>query len=992
MAWALSGTGSVTAASTKTSSDSFTTGAITASAGETIVLGFAVDNTLLGPNISSLTKPGSETASWVRAGNHAHGSALGGNALNGEVWVITTTVAWSAFQPVATLDAVVAAKCSHGRVFTGGSSTVRGSTPILGAYTSNGTASKTLTGSEQPQNTDLVIGMGTKESATPPTADTDTTNGSWNAGVTANTTGGGNDATQVSLLLQHKIVTATGDQTYDPGLAGDCGVVAFAIQAGVAPNQGSASGTFAADGTATSSRESAGSGSGTFAADGAATAIRESLGAVNVPVAFDGTATGVFPAEGSASGTFTETATVTDYGNPWTHAVQQTSPYLWWRFADSVGSTTAVDSSGNGRTGTASGVVFGQTSIVPRDPEGNNAVLLDNTGDSILNNSVSFSSTNFTAMVVMKSTSPGGGIFVTGGTNALAFTLTNVFVTINSTGTALTPDYPRANLFDGQAHMIALKVTSTTAELWVDGSMVASATHALSSVTRTQFSLEGTGPIATYDELLLWNSPLTSTQIQDLAIGGGFPIMEGSASGTFSEAGASTGGRASEGSVTGTFSFGGEAHEAGEGDASGTFAYDGSSTGSTDHQGSSSSAFEFVGSGTGSATAEGSASGTASFAGSATGEAPAGSAEGSASGVFAFAGSSTGSFPAEGTASTTFTEAGTSSGARDSAASVTGAFTEAGTVTGETAYQGAAAGNYVEAGSTTGAADYQGQATGADSWAGSSVGERIAAGASSGSFEASATATGSRSSDGSAAATTEWSASSSGERTSQGAISSDTTWITTAIGSSSQGGYTQGAFAADGSTIGEADYQGYITATFTETGSSTGSAGYQGSTTGTGSWAGTATGASGVGGSAAGAFVEAGTAAGQAALRGTGSSSTSWVGTATGEQVNAGSADRPVFWVGVAYGQTTRAGSTAASYTLTGTATGEMPGTIDLKISAIKAPYSGTSVRLERIGIRTFAPVSDTTRVRVVRVYTRTGAPRIFTVVSQPRADIQASV
>ena len=230
MAWAVSGTGSVAAANSKTSASTFTTGAVDAAAGEVVILAFSFDNTGFdGPDVSSISVPGGESATWVRLGYHLSGGVLGGAGIRGEVWGIVPNQAWSAFQPVVTFSTNITAKASAGRVFTGGTLTGRGTLPILGGYHASAGTSKTLTGSEQPQNGDLVIGVGTREDNGAPTADSDTTNGTWDSGITSVTSGGTN-ASNVTLRFQHKIVNATGDQTYNmSSLSADGGAIAVAL-------------------------------------------------------------------------------------------------------------------------------------------------------------------------------------------------------------------------------------------------------------------------------------------------------------------------------------------------------------------------------------------------------------------------------------------------------------------------------------------------------------------------------------------------------------------------------------------------------------------------------------------------------------------------------------------------------------------------------------------------------------------------------------------
>lgn len=200
-------------------------------AGNTLVLHSAIDN-LSGtttPDISSITVPGGESATWVQLGTHDAPSSTGANSLIGETWAITTTQEWlSSFTPTITYSGGRNAKAAVIAEFSGVTTTLRGSSAVGTSLAGAPTA--TATG---PEAGDLVIGGSSFETATAPTGDSDTTNGSWSTILTVGTTGA-LDQSNLTAGLQYKIVTGTGSQTYNPtGTSNDAGVVVAALQAAI---------------------------------------------------------------------------------------------------------------------------------------------------------------------------------------------------------------------------------------------------------------------------------------------------------------------------------------------------------------------------------------------------------------------------------------------------------------------------------------------------------------------------------------------------------------------------------------------------------------------------------------------------------------------------------------------------------------------------------------------------------------------------------------
>lgn len=239
---------------------SFQIGPVGSDAGNLLVARIVFDNlTATTPVVSSIAKPGGETASWVKVGQFDSATAGAGSGLRGEVWVIKTTVAWAANSTyVITLSGSVTAKACQGREYADVLATLR-STSGTNATTS-GNPSATTTGTA-PQPGDLVLGFAGWESRTAPVQDTDTTGGvQWSAGSEFGTSGG-SGVTNVIGLGSMKIPTSAGHQTYNPtGPAGDAGACIVALQ-GVASTVQADTGlqqttTMSADGTRTASAAS----------------------------------------------------------------------------------------------------------------------------------------------------------------------------------------------------------------------------------------------------------------------------------------------------------------------------------------------------------------------------------------------------------------------------------------------------------------------------------------------------------------------------------------------------------------------------------------------------------------------------------------------------------------------------------------------------------------------------------------------------------------
>ena len=201
--------------------------------GETLVCAIGVDNlTATTPTVSSITKPGGETAVWVKIGSVDASVATAAGACRGELWAITSTVTWAAgSQTITFSSASTLVKVACTRIYYGVTTTARGTVPsgtTNGAGVSTSGVPAATTAGAAPATGDLVLGLGVNENNSTPGTDPDTLNGPWVSAAVAWSTGG-NALTNVGVILMHKIVTAGGAQTLNPTSNGDSGAAVVAL-------------------------------------------------------------------------------------------------------------------------------------------------------------------------------------------------------------------------------------------------------------------------------------------------------------------------------------------------------------------------------------------------------------------------------------------------------------------------------------------------------------------------------------------------------------------------------------------------------------------------------------------------------------------------------------------------------------------------------------------------------------------------------------------
>lgn len=98
----------------------------------------------------------------------------------------------------------------------GGTPDVRNDWTVVTSGTNKGTAGATFTVTTGSLSIDdILVAVAVNESAVAPSADTDTTNGTWSGAATVSSGGGGGDATKIAISLQFKQITGAGTQTFN---------------------------------------------------------------------------------------------------------------------------------------------------------------------------------------------------------------------------------------------------------------------------------------------------------------------------------------------------------------------------------------------------------------------------------------------------------------------------------------------------------------------------------------------------------------------------------------------------------------------------------------------------------------------------------------------------------------------------------------------------------------------------------------------------------
>jgi hypothetical protein len=202
-------------------------------AGTLLVMSVCCDNaTATAPTISSITNVGGGT--WTnRAGSTTQSGATSTAGSGVFVYcqtLLTTSSVASGTVVTVTFSVATVAKVLWLIGLTETSNTLRNT--VVSAASAAGTPSVVTAGTALVAG-DIVIGVVGAESIGAPTGDADTLNGTWEGTPVGFSTNGGATNTNVTVGIQHKVVTATGAQTYNPTLfaaGNDSVAIVFALQ------------------------------------------------------------------------------------------------------------------------------------------------------------------------------------------------------------------------------------------------------------------------------------------------------------------------------------------------------------------------------------------------------------------------------------------------------------------------------------------------------------------------------------------------------------------------------------------------------------------------------------------------------------------------------------------------------------------------------------------------------------------------------------------
>jgi len=188
-------------------------------AGTVLVLAAVWDNIdLTTPTLTSLSSAGGGT--WTERATGSSGvTASAGAGIFSAVWTVQTVTEIAASATITTVTWSSASTDTKSVVIVGFDNQLeilRGA--VVSGTSTGGTPS--VTTSTAPITNDVVIGVIAGENNAAPSADADTLNGSWSSISSINTTGGGG-ASNTTIGIQAKTVTAGGNQTYNATTAAD---------------------------------------------------------------------------------------------------------------------------------------------------------------------------------------------------------------------------------------------------------------------------------------------------------------------------------------------------------------------------------------------------------------------------------------------------------------------------------------------------------------------------------------------------------------------------------------------------------------------------------------------------------------------------------------------------------------------------------------------------------------------------------------------------
>jgi hypothetical protein len=352
------------------------------------------------------------------------------------------------------------------------------------------------------------------------------------------------------------------------------------------------------------------------------------------------------------------------------------APVVAWA-ADEGSGTTVADSSGNGRTGTAS-----STGWVTGHGTHAKAASGDSTHPGVSLQNVTVMSGKKTATLMgwvnaINLTGSGDLLEIknNNGTTPTAISLyrpsaTSLVAYLADSNNTQTTTGSWSGTLTGKWHHIAATLSATQLKLYVDGILAATATVAgtgdLGVIQMTYAGGTDTkSNQAAVNDVRLFDVELSATDVLYFRDTPAQAIPHGSASGALTYMGSAAGHMTPHGAGSGAFSFTGSAsgHHVSAGAASGTLVYEGSAAGHTDPHGEAAGTVTYAGTASGSTQPHGDAAGALEYTGAAGGHAPTiGVPHGDAAGAYAYAGAAAGHTVFHGAAVGAYTYVGTAHG------------------------------------------------------------------------------------------------------------------------------------------------------------------------------------------------------------------------------------------------------------------------------------------------------------------------------------------
>lgn len=262
--------------------------------GDVLFLAVSADNlTASTPVVAAVVDSRSATNVWGAGSSSNASTATAAAAVILHVLVCTVVVAHQAGDTLSiTLGGAVVAKAG---VVIG----LRGSNATLTATVSNrGTSGGPSLVVNPGAVGRAVVGAVAFENNAVPTGDSDTTNGSWST-IAGEASSGGSGATNAAVGMQVKVVTASGNQTWNPTGSNDWSAIAFYVTENLAKSgSGSISQTFSVSGSGT--KTSSGTGAISTPPSASGSGAKSTSGAGALPVTTGTTAAGRKEAQGGA--------------------------------------------------------------------------------------------------------------------------------------------------------------------------------------------------------------------------------------------------------------------------------------------------------------------------------------------------------------------------------------------------------------------------------------------------------------------------------------------------------------------------------------------------------------------------------------------------------------------------------------------------------------------------------------------------------------------